>query len=297
MTRFLDLDSADDRQVLTSLVRQMLDKAAAEQPGVDLEFGTVTAHGTNPDQAFAETQVQLPGAGEDEQTPVVNLLPGRPLEGDRVGVLRVPPFGLYAIGTMNERSAICGAAQGTFWDPLSLGWTGYDRVPMHEYDQDGQWNLGKGTIGCGFELVDGDGDDHVDSWQLPVDGVYLASACVAIGGGGFFSVGDYIGIDMRVSFPDDSSHSLGTDFYLCCLDNPASPSDPNSSLERVWLNVAAQAFYAPAGSLVYCKSNGPDGDIINDITDGSYGLTVVPLCCDFVPQEPLEDTTPTTDIK
>lgn len=288
MTRFLDLDSADDRQVLTSLVRQMLDKAAAEQPGVDLEFGTVTAHGTNPDQAFAETQVQLPGAGEDEQTPVVNLLPGRPLEGDRVGVLRVPPFGLYAIGTMNERSAICGAAQGTFWDPLSLGWTGYDRVPMHEYDQDGQWNLGKGTIGCGFELVDGDGDDHVDSWQIPVDGVYMASALVVINHGAVVAY-DYLGIDMRVSYPDESSRSLGMDHELFCCEG--------SGIERTWLNVAGQVFYAPAGSQVYCKSDGFLGGVINDIDEGSYGLAVIPLCCDFVPQEPLEDTTPTTDIK
>lgn len=247
VAHFLDLDDPDDRSVLLSVVSELMDKQQRERPGISFEFGTVTSHGAQAEQALSQTLLRMAGDPENHNVPAVTLLPNTPARGARVGVLHVPPHGRFVIGT-TAPTLPCGAAKF----PMRTGIT-WGSVTPHAL---GGLTVEGSVICTGYDL-----NDSQDGVAL-TEGLHLVSAGAQIVGS--LVAGDQINLEIQ-----HEGTSVAADGLTVPLDNPDGV---------VWMNTQAVLIDADDGDEVTIVG-GVTGTTNAVIVEPS-NITVWRVCCD-----------------
>jgi hypothetical protein len=270
VARYLDLESPEDRGVLLDMVAALIARIAAN-PQLTIEFGTVASYSRQDNQALSDTQVSMAGDPADHVIPAINLLPNAPRRGQRVAVAFAPPQQAYVIGSMPD-TIVCRAA--TFRISTDEAWGSLERHPLVAPVETSELNPV-----CGFELVDSDDDDELDSIVIPESGTYVVSAGVSVNGpeGVFLANGVEIALDIIV----------GTETVAFASDRMDSGSHASASL-----NTAARVFYAERGQTVYVSGGSSSVDTSEVIFPESSFVSIWQLCCDYEPAVAVEEGDP-----
>lgn len=256
MSRFLDLDSPQDRETLAQMIAAGVAKAAAELPIPRAEFATVTGYGKVSAQALPTVLVALAGDPAGTQRECTNLLPSIPEPGDRVWVVFMPPSGIYILGSQQTRTAPCAVGNFVFTGV----WGAEDRQPMLALDES------TNSLGCGFDLVDGDDSGNLNTLIFPWAGIYAVS------------FGALVGALNDADFVTGSANHLDSASFeqVVTYDEELVAGTVSAAL-----NGRAALVYAEQGDQLYMVASSTN--VAATPSADSSSLSVWALCCDYVP--------------